>query len=123
LLIQSWTKFVTKAFIGLLGRSAGFFAKHDKKPGVRYQREGALLVRRSRREGWDSASELAKSDPRAPGRRSRPLDVIQSWVVEGPGSGDNPAAAVRGRDPSLRPCRRRILIATKAMLFMGQDTK
>jgi hypothetical protein len=34
-------------------------------------REGALPVRRSCREGCDSASELAKSDPRAPRRSSR----------------------------------------------------
>src|ERR1700734_2346828 len=51
-------------------------------------REGALPVRRSCREGCDSASELAKSDPRAPRRRSRSqrciftLDWVRLWASE-----------------------------------------
>jgi hypothetical protein len=35
-LILSWTKFISRAWIGLADLNAGFFARHDKKRGVSY---------------------------------------------------------------------------------------
>ena len=60
-------------------------------------REGALPVRRSCRERCDSASELAKSDPRAPRRRSRSqrciftLDWGRLWAFGNSGSRSLPS--------------------------------
>ena len=66
--------------------------------------EGALPVRRSRRERCDSASELAKSDPRAPRQGVKPKAVFVPTAMNAFGFGNDPAAAGRGRDPSQRPC-------------------
>jgi hypothetical protein len=49
---------------------------------------------------------VAKSDPRAPRRRSRSQRYISALDREGLGFGNDPAAPGRGRDPSQRWARR-----------------